>query len=946
MKRRGNKSHKVPNVKLRPADAGSYARIATECLWAAETQAGSDDTAQLDTCPRPFKNVVICATGVTDKPTIFKQAVELGAVPTPAFTDRVTHLIAESHGGAKYNCAIERKIPILKPSWITENYQIWLQGDDVELEESMRGHRLPIFSGVVMSLSGITDLKRQATITKILKSNEGQIMQNIERPVRVTHLLCSGDEITDKIQLAEKFNRKGEGNIRIVWEEWFWDSLDFGGRFDEDTYAVKNPRPTRKSLADPGTPPPPSSAATADEHDDDATSLSPPPPAKALQRSATMNGDEAEDEPAFVNVLPAITLQLWGGLLQKRGYQILDGEVILSPSKDTNSKTKKLPALPPSPSKPVLAEGASVISAFRRANSFAPVVTKETSSARQLPFRRTTTTSATIFGNNTNNVAGPSRVPLPAAETAIPPIANGEPQASPASVTKIFLGMTIRALGEAKAPNVRMAVEQLGGKMSNSEDEEVDFIVVRLISGSKIYRGEDDPLMRTKYRTECWLEKCLHEERICEPEENPAYVPLDIPLPVSGAEALIFAYSGFDQSEVMSLQRLFRALGINHSKVFSKKCTHLLCPSGKGPKFDKALEWNIPVVNMEFLRYMSTRGQILLRQDFLVRGPAEVVEPQVRPIDKKGKKTTGQSESVITDEPMEIEQNALPINDITNSDAPEGPAHIPSAKGKSISREPTIIVPTTQSSGSFSFGPPNSLLSNGTDSFGRSNSFGPPPGYVTPAINGEIPPQSPVKRHPASLARDGTLPQLVPQAEDGDFYIPSSKSPSPMKSMDPKKDAFNRASLSPAKLEKAASDLQQQIASLLGKRTSANSDQADSLAEQPANRAKRPRPQRSKVQLRQSSRRNVVEARSKAPTPPVDFESQGNPFADGFAGDDSFEGLGNIKAEDQSIRVMYEDPGQREEKDRILGLLKNDHVALPVTSSNSARRRTTRVGGF
>ena len=31
-------------------------------------------------------------------------------------------------------CALERKIPILKPSWITDSYQIWLRGDDIDLE--------------------------------------------------------------------------------------------------------------------------------------------------------------------------------------------------------------------------------------------------------------------------------------------------------------------------------------------------------------------------------------------------------------------------------------------------------------------------------------------------------------------------------------------------------------------------------------------------------------------------------------------------------------------------------------------------------------------------------------------------------------------------------------------------------------------------------------------
>ena len=54
-------------------------------------------------------------------------------------------------------------------------------------------------------------------------------MKSIERPVKVTHLLCSGDEKTEKMEYAEKFNKKGEANIKLVWEEWFWDCINFGG---------------------------------------------------------------------------------------------------------------------------------------------------------------------------------------------------------------------------------------------------------------------------------------------------------------------------------------------------------------------------------------------------------------------------------------------------------------------------------------------------------------------------------------------------------------------------------------------------------------------------------------------------------------------------------------------------------------------------------------------
>lgn len=50
------------------------------------------------------------------------------------------------------------------------------------------------------------------------------------------------------MRYAEKFNKKGEANIFLVWEEWFWDSLEFGGRFEEAKYAVTRPRPERKTI--------------------------------------------------------------------------------------------------------------------------------------------------------------------------------------------------------------------------------------------------------------------------------------------------------------------------------------------------------------------------------------------------------------------------------------------------------------------------------------------------------------------------------------------------------------------------------------------------------------------------------------------------------------------------------------------------------------------------
>lgn len=93
-------------------------------------------------------------------------------------------------------------------------------------------------------------------------------------------------------------------------------------------------------------------------------------------------------------------------------------------------------------------------------------------------------------------------------------------------------------------------------------------------SGSKLYKSEQNASLKAKYRTECWLERCIYEERILCPvststeEDKPeelrgVWMPLDIDLPVANAETLNVSCSGLDQSESYSVKRLLRALGMS-----------------------------------------------------------------------------------------------------------------------------------------------------------------------------------------------------------------------------------------------------------------------------------------------------------------------------------------------------------------------------------------------
>jgi DNA replication regulator DPB11 len=203
--------------------------------------------------------------------------------------------------------------------------------------------------------------------------------------------------------------------------------------------------------------------------------------------------DEEEDEVASVKRIPAVTLQLWETLLKPRGFEINGGKLIRSPTKSQAGvgAVDRDVEMSPLAAKTKNAKGkererdvdgnASVISSFRRLNSFAPpaVVT----SAPRQPFRRI----SSIIEPEPNPSAGASKSQTRSQSRPAP----HDNAAGPSKTTTdravflklLFSGLKFRALGEAKCPNVRTEIEGCGGRMVSEveEDVDVDFVIVRLV---------------------------------------------------------------------------------------------------------------------------------------------------------------------------------------------------------------------------------------------------------------------------------------------------------------------------------------------------------------------------------------------------------------------------------------------------------------------------------
>jgi DNA replication regulator DPB11 len=85
-------------------------------------------------------------------------------------------------------------------------------------------------------------------------------------------------------------------------------------------------------------------------------------------------------------------------------------------------------------------------------------------------------------------------------------------------------------------------------------------------------------------------------------------------------------------------------LGANLASNFSQRSTHLLCPSFTGAKYDKAIEWGVPVVDMTWLEAVAKTGAFPLSTE-----PSAGVElPRPSGVQNKGKEREVNPETSIT----------------------------------------------------------------------------------------------------------------------------------------------------------------------------------------------------------------------------------------------------------------------------------------------------------
>lgn len=117
-------------------------------------------------------------------------------------------------------------------------------------------------------------------------------------------------------------------------------------------------------------------------------------------------------------------------------------------------------------------------------------------------------------------------------------------------------------------------------------------------------------LCRVELVTPLWIQACAAENRHLQCSTNP-YIFQPQPYYVSRLPSAIqirVAISGFVGSERIGIRFLLEAIGATYTDNMSKSNTHLISKTNSGTKYQKAIEWGLKVVTVNWLKHIIQYG--------------------------------------------------------------------------------------------------------------------------------------------------------------------------------------------------------------------------------------------------------------------------------------------------------------------------------------------------
>ncbi|KAL1923796.1 uncharacterized protein VTP21DRAFT_8776 [Calcarisporiella thermophila] len=601
----------------------------------------------------PFAGLTICVTGLNGakREEIEQLTRENGGAYSADLTRAVSHLIASSPTGKKYEFALKWGIKIVNLQWFEDsldtkacaderNYQFHtedhdpvqtvekpltsrqtsalpdagLQGQDIATSNNFYLDGCHIFLGEGFGPDKTLHLK------KIIM--EGGGLRHLEyRPSVITHFVISGQKPTANDMLLI---RSGEKRPCIVREQWLRNCYRDSCLHPVEPHlynqnnqsSASNTRPTTSTTAAN-----PANGNQSDQLTSESETLKRANPyaerAAPIRKARKYDFDVADFWEELAAPKAADSSKA-NPAFPKFGEGLLGPAPMTSKTRETADNDNASSVVPPS-----VPEKASGL----RRSSF------DTSD------RRTRSESRTEQQADTKLQRKDNRMGVGEGE-------DGEDEAPTQQVCgDLFQGMYFGAAGFSD-----MHIEVLNREVTRQRG-------VFLLAPSEVARHKGAyvvvPLRSDVSQfvlpegivvTECWLERCLEEQRICSPDEHITFTPLSVSVPIPGFEQLFISISGYTGLEREHIRRLVTHLGARFSETFSRQNTHLLCPApSEGLKYTRAREWKTPTITFGWIEACTRQGMMASLAGFWVGPPQETEAGSKQPVPNHGE--NGESEN-------------------------------------------------------------------------------------------------------------------------------------------------------------------------------------------------------------------------------------------------------------------------------------------------------------
>ncbi|KAI8926198.1 hypothetical protein BC831DRAFT_457355 [Entophlyctis helioformis] len=186
---------------------------------------------------------------------------------------------------------------------------------------------------------------------------------------------------------------------------------------------------------------------------------------------------------------------------------------------------------------------------------------------------------------------------------------------------------TIRGFSLANQKSIRDHLEVNGGRIDASGRP--TYILVPFKDRSPNTTIHADEMARCV--TEYWLEACIDRQTLLSPDSNALYRPTFCTFPIRGP-GLRVGITGYESSERNQLMRAIQILGSTAYEKLSKAIQLLVCHPTLGidsTKYQKAREWNIKVVDGDWVLACIAEGKMVGYDPYIIPDPTQVrAKPQ------------------------------------------------------------------------------------------------------------------------------------------------------------------------------------------------------------------------------------------------------------------------------------------------------------------------------